>query len=273
VQRGTRRCRELAAGRVAVVRRLRERRRHELVERRVQLGPHVGRSRRRLVQVREDDRQLGVAGEGTFAGEALVEDTAEGVHVRAAVDRSAFDLLGRHVVDRPDEAAIPGEARRRRHVAREAEVADERASLGDEDVAGLHVPVHEPRLVRRVETAPDLLDHFDGTLGLEAARCPEQAAEVDAFDQLHGEIQPAVGLARLERTHDVRVLDPPGKLRLAQEPAAESLVARAQPIEHLQRDGGVVRVAGAVDRAARALAEQLLDAVRTEMLEISGHRT
>ena len=43
--------------------------------------------RRRLVQVREDDRELGVALERARAGEAFVEDAAERVDVGARIDR------------------------------------------------------------------------------------------------------------------------------------------------------------------------------------------
>ena len=50
-----------------------------------QLGPDVRQTRRRLVQVGEDDRELAVALVRTLAGEALEEDTAERVEVGASV--------------------------------------------------------------------------------------------------------------------------------------------------------------------------------------------
>ena len=58
----------------------------------------------------EHDRELAFTLVGPRAREALEEDTAEGVDVRAPVDCAAGDLLGRDVVDRSDEAAIAGEA-------------------------------------------------------------------------------------------------------------------------------------------------------------------
>ena len=73
----------------------------------------------------EDDGQLGVAVEGAYAGEAFVEDAGERVLVSARVDLPAFDLFGRDVVDRADEAAVAGQARDGGDVAGEPEVADE----------------------------------------------------------------------------------------------------------------------------------------------------
>ena len=160
---------ELAAGRVPLVRRLRQRGREDGVERLRELGPHLGEARRRLVQVGEDDRQLALALERPRAGEALEEDAAERVDVGAAVDRAALDLLGRDVVDRPDEAAVAGQAADRRDVPGEAEVADVRVLAvrvrRDEDVAGLHVAVDEPGRVRGVERAGDLRDEVERAPG------------------------------------------------------------------------------------------------------------
>jgi hypothetical protein len=50
-----------------------------------QLGPHVARPRRLLVQVREEDGQLALAFERCPSREGLVEDARQGVDVRAAV--------------------------------------------------------------------------------------------------------------------------------------------------------------------------------------------
>ena len=122
----------------------------------------------------EHDGQLAVALEGPGAGEALEEDAAERVDVRAPVDLAARDLLGRDVVDRADEAAIAGEAAHRRDVAGEPEVADVGVlavrSLGDEHVSGLHVTVDEAGLVRRVERLSDLSDEIDRTCGSSSSR-------------------------------------------------------------------------------------------------------
>ena len=68
---------QLAAGRVPVVGRLRERGREDAVEGLRKLGPEIGQERRRLVQVGEHDRELALAVERARSGKALVEDAAE----------------------------------------------------------------------------------------------------------------------------------------------------------------------------------------------------
>ena len=126
---------------------------------------HVGQARGRLVQVGEHDGQLAVASERRRAGEALVEQAAERVDVCAPVDLAALDLLGRHVSDRANEAALAGQAADGGDMARKPEVADVGVLaflfLPDEDVSRLDVPVDEPGLVRRVERRRHLLDEPD----------------------------------------------------------------------------------------------------------------
>jgi len=88
-----------------------------------------------------------------------------------SLELASLDLLRRDVVDGSDESAVAREATDRRDVARQAEVADVGvlgvAPPADEDVAGLHVPMDEPRLVRRVEPRGDLLDESERVFGLE----------------------------------------------------------------------------------------------------------
>src|SRR5947209_3354425 len=101
---------EFAARRVPVVRRLREGRREDRVECSGQIRSSLGQTRRRLVQMSEHDRELALPVKRPLAGQAFEEDTTERVLVGATVDRPAFDLLRRHIIDRPDEAALPRQA-------------------------------------------------------------------------------------------------------------------------------------------------------------------
>ena len=97
-------------------------------------------------------------------GEHLVEHAAERVEVGAAVDGIARDLLGRHVLGRPED----GEAAQRAlpvgrgplarlSVERDGHAEVEQLDLGRLAVAGQHqvlrleVAVHEARRVRRLE--------------------------------------------------------------------------------------------------------------------------
>ena len=186
-----------------------------VVERRREVRPYVGELGRRLVEVCEDDRELGVTLVRARPGQALVEDARERVLVGAPVDRAALDLLGRDVVDRADEAAVAGQARDRRDVAGDAEVADERALGGDQDVARLDVAMHEAGSVRNVEARGDLLDQRHRALRLERAVLCEQPAQVLTVDQLHRQVEPAVVVACRQDAHDVLVIKAGRDLGLA----------------------------------------------------------
>ena len=59
-----------------------------------------------------------------LAGQALVSDAAQAVHVDAAVDRTALNLFRRHVVHRADDRAIAGQARDCGGVLGKPEVAE-----------------------------------------------------------------------------------------------------------------------------------------------------
>ena len=61
-----------------------------------------------LLEVREDRRDVRRASEWQLARQRLVEQAAERVHVGAAVDRIAADLLGCDVVHRAHELAVGG---------------------------------------------------------------------------------------------------------------------------------------------------------------------
>src|SRR5439155_25880073 len=149
---------KLAAARVAVERRLRQRLRDHRLEGRGQLGRSTRQLRRRSMEVRAQYGDFGGTMEGRLPSQAFVENAGERVHVRAAVDFASFDLLGRGVLDRADKApgsrlAVRGE------ILDDAEVGEVRAIVvRDQAVRRLHVAVDEPARVRGVEGRPDLAD-------------------------------------------------------------------------------------------------------------------
>jgi hypothetical protein len=93
------------------------------------------------------------------SGQQLEEDAAERIDVRASVDRLSHHLLGRDVVGRVHPAAGRAQARVRRRLARQAEVAevDVVATVHrlDEYVPRLDVAVDESRVVSCLERAGD----------------------------------------------------------------------------------------------------------------------
>ena len=256
---------ELAARRVAIERRLRERLRDHRLERRGQLRRGLRQLRRRRVQVRVQDGELRRAMEGRRPREALVQHARERVDVGAAVDGAALDLLRRRVLGRPDEAARP-----RRPVGpellRDAEVREERAVVvGDEDVRGLHVPVDERACVRRVERRAHLGSDPERGPERQAPLGREQRLQVDPVHARHGDVEQVALLAGVVDRDDARVVERGGELRLAQESLAEVGLAEGR---REQLKGGrppQPDVLGAVDDARRALAERLDDAIAPEL--------
>jgi hypothetical protein len=135
---------ELFAGRVALLGRFRQRPLEHRVERGPQLGAAPGHSRWRLGQMRFQDCLGRVARERRPAGEALEEEAAEGVHVRAGSERSSLDLLGGRVAVRAQPRGGFGERGRGRQLPSQAETHEQRAFAREQNLARPQVPVHEP---------------------------------------------------------------------------------------------------------------------------------
>ena len=77
----------------------------------------------------------------------------------------------------------------------------------DQDVGGLDVAVDEAPGVRRVEAGGDTGQHPDGMGGIERPGRLHQAAQVDAVDEPHRQVELAALLARVVDRDHVRVLD------------------------------------------------------------------
>ena len=120
--------------------------------------------------MRDDERMRRARAERVRARQRLVGDDAERVEIGAMVDVGVAErLLGRHVRRRPERHAGRGERRPRigrgvaapsarghAHGARDAEVGDHGVTVGEEDVLGLHVPVHDAVPVRMRERVGDV---------------------------------------------------------------------------------------------------------------------
>jgi hypothetical protein len=203
---------------------------------------------------------------GARAGDHLVEQEAEAVHVRRLADLAPPDLFGRRVLGR--EGAVPGERGALVGVAEQfgdAEVEEARGAVaGHEDVRGLQVPVDDHVGVRVAHGVGDRLE--EGEPGVEAEPL-EGAVETFALDMLHGEVgAPVVGEAPVEEARDRGVLELREQAALDAEPLA-GLGGREVPREDLDRDGLVVQAvgaAGAVDDAHPPRGDGLDDLVDAE---------
>ena len=186
------------------------------------VGAELGHGRRRLIDVGHDHGDVLVLAERRPAGEALEQDAAERVDVGASVDLPALSLLRGRVADRADELARGRQPGDRARVLGEPEVGEvdvverlRRSPVDEQDVGRLDVAVDEPEPVRRVERARDLAADRDGAIELQRPGRAQQPSEVRVLDMAHGDVEHAVGLARVVDRDHVRVVDARRHPRLA----------------------------------------------------------
>ena len=186
------------------------------------------------VQDRLQERLGVAAGERQVSGDRLEDRHAERVEVARRRQLAAERLLGRRVVQRPEEAAALGRQLHRRVVERlcEAEVGQrERAVVGDQDVARLDVPVQQTPPVREPQRVGDAgeaarrVDRLQRCL-LEPSRRAHVLVEAHAVDALHREEQHPRGLTVVVDRHDVAVVQRRGRARLGAEALAHRRIGR-----------------------------------------------
>lgn len=138
---------------------------------------------------------------------------------------------------------------------------------GDQDVAGLDVPVHQIVLVGRVERGRHLGGDAQRRRDGQRAVPVQQGPQVQPGDVPHGDVEDAVGLTGFEDRHDVRVVDLRGHPRFVREAAPEGVVAGALGGDQLERDRTVqAQVLRGVDDGHAAAADQALHPVARDLL-------
>ena len=261
---------EGARGRGAVLGVLGGARRDHGVERGGEIAPEVPQRGHGLVDVAVHDGR-GVARERVRPAEQLEQDAGHRVDVGRATDGLVQEALGRHVADRADGEAGPGQppAEGRAGGARDAEVDqghELRRPGGDQHVPRLDVAVDQALGVGGVQRGGELLDDRDGPVRRHRAVAPQQRAEVEAVDEAHLQEEPAVQLAVVVHGDDVRLAQLRHDLRLAAEPRAVLGVARQVCRQQLQGHEAIVLagVAGPVDLAHPATTQEAVQPVRPE---------
>ena len=143
---------------------------HDRVRPRRHVRVEPGRRDRVLPHVLVGDRHRGVAGERRPAGEQLVHQAAGGVQVAARVHPLAPGLLRRQVLRGADDlGGLRHGGLGVAHRAGDAEVHHlDVAVLGDHDVPGLDVPVHDARLVAVLQCAQHPADDLERALAAAA---------------------------------------------------------------------------------------------------------
>ena len=214
---------------------------HRLRQRRVRRAGHE------VVKSRKLATFVGVA-HGP-AGEELVENRAQRVHVGAPVERIAARLLGRHVLDLALERAGLGRLAAPRVGLRDAEV-DELRGPADRDEEVLRgdvamddterIAVVAVKLVSRMQATTRIGDdaqrNAHGERGPGRADVAIQLPQRLTVDQLHRIVEEPAVLADLEDARDVLVIDLRGDLRLVEEHVAELAIVRVRREDGLQRD-------------------------------------
>ena len=123
------------------------------------------------------------------------------------------------------ECVSVGDARRcrpgRRRRAREAEVHELGAGLGEHDVAGLEVAVDDAGAVRAVERVGDLRADAQH-VGERQRPAREARGQRLALDQLHHQVVGVALAADVVQRADVRMVEARDRLRLALEARAHS---------------------------------------------------
>ena len=244
------------------------------------IGRVAGPPRRELRprRVGSEGVQLRGRGEELVAAEQLVGDAGQRVDVGGGRGAPPVPDLGGDIGRRADHrvaglgviyVAILWQFRAQQ--ASDAEVGDQRlAEAIEQDVGRLQVAMdHAPpvRVVQRPSRVAQQLHR------VEPRQRPLllQASRQGACGQVHGDIQPAVGLAHLEDRDDVRVPQGGARARLLVEAPYKRRVAQQVGAQDFERDLSFQRrVCGSVDCRKTAAADSLQDRVFAELLSV-GH--
>jgi hypothetical protein len=158
-----------------VVGRLRETTAHDVIQRRRRVGLDSRERLRIALENRGNQTRLRCSLEGTPGGHHFEEHAAEGPDVRSRVGLPALELLGRHVLERSQDRALPRQrcsfsdwrgrcsqarfdgAQSARHVGLgQTEVQQLSARLREHHVAWLQIAVNDAAAVRFVERISNL---------------------------------------------------------------------------------------------------------------------
>ena len=235
----------------------------EGVDLRRDAGAHGRRRRDVGVHVLVRDAERALAGVRDLAGDHLEQQDPGRVDIGPAVRIAPLDLLGGQVRDGADDHPLRHALAVGLDRAGQSEVRHlDPAVVGDQDVLGLDVPVHEAGGVGGGEGLEHGVEEHERLLGRERAVLPQDVAQRPARDVLHREVDQAVVLALVVHRDDMAVGEPGGGARLALEARDEGLVVRQVRVHDLEGDDAVqAQVEGLVDGRHAAAGEQGDDAV------------
>ena len=136
------------------------------------------------------------------------------------------------------------------------------AAVNDHQIFRLEIAMDDARLVRLGQPRTDLNEEARRARKSPRPFAPEQRREIVALDELHHEIERAVGLAEVERLHDVRVIELADRLRLEAKATNRFSLFCGLGRQHLHRGGlAEVQMLDAIDDAHAARPEPRLHAI------------
>ena len=247
--------------------------------------------------------RLALALECLLACRHLIDDCAKGEDIRACVGLFAFELFGRHVLERAEDRALSGQIRRhRRHSRkvrlkadttddltlvvpvvsgfsrtddggrfREAEVEQLRdwrtrtpAATGEKNIAGLEIAMRDSLTVRLIERVGDLNRVLECLIERKCTFLQSRRERLP-LQVLHDEVVDAILLADIVECADVWMIQRRDGTSFPLESLAQIRIGRDMRGQNLDRDCAIeARVARFVDFAHPAGPEWRLDFVRAE---------
>ena len=207
-----------------------------------------GERRRRSPDVQRQQTFVRCGEKRQPSREGVVGDHTQRVDVAAPIDGVAACLLGTHecrgadhsparcgrTSEHPGPPGHPG-------LVSDAEVGEQRPSgrAIEQDVVGLHVPVHHTARVRIIQSLPDVAQQAARLVGIERPMARDPLRKCFSRNVRHREKHEPADLVDRENRHNVRVGQARHRPRLAQKSPAARLVGCKVRVKHLDRDAPV----------------------------------
>ena len=205
--------------------------------------------------------------------EHLVQDATERVDIGARVQRALpARLFGTHVGRRPHRHPRVRQLLVTPERSGDPEVGQQRVTVAEEDVLGLHVPVNHPVAMGAIQCLGRSAGDTQRILDRQLLVALEPIAQRLALDVGHREPELSCGLARIVHTQEVGVLQPRRESDFSQEALGPERGSQLRS-ERLQGDEAIVlQVAGEIHGGHPAAAELALDgvAVGEGILQVSA---
>src|SRR5258707_8075551 len=204
----------------------------------------------------------GFAGERNVAGHHLVHDQSERIEIAAMIDRSAFDLFGRHVARSSDKSTAASHAHfRGLERSGEAKIGNKHLIVfADQDVVWFEVAMNDAFGMRGVKGVAHLSRKFKAAVDRQQTFLFQDSVEIFTVHESHGDELDAVGFTQVVDAKNVFVRNSAGKQEFVFEALNDLRIAGKIRQQDLQRGVTIeLTVVDFVNAAHPAFTEQRLD--------------